>query len=104
MRSIIDEIAKAETAAEQIRQLATVASREKTAKARADAQTRLTEIENAERQQTREALIKAETDGNTMAAELLHQMTQQADDVCKAATEKIPDAVDYLVKKVLQNA
>ncbi len=104
MRSIIDEIARAEADAEQIRQSAATALREQTVKAKADAQTRLTEIENAERNQTREALESAATDGDAMAKELLCKMTQDAEAVCGAANAKMTDAIDYLVKKVLQNA
>ena len=104
MRSIIDEIAAAEAQAEQIKQSAAASSRDLIAKAKADCEKTLTDLETQERDATRDALVKADADGKVLADKLQKQIAAEADVRCSAAGAKLGAAVEYLVKKVQESA
>lgn len=100
MRSIIDEIADAESAAEQRRQDAQIEAREQIVQARLGAEKRLADAETRERDATREALLEADREGGALAASILTEMDAEAEQQCAAAADRLDQAVAYLLKKV----
>lgn len=104
MRSIIDEISSAEAQAEQIRQEAAASARERTLSAAAEAEKRLSELEHCERDNLRTATFEAEQRGEMLANKTLAEMAALADADCLKAGEKLPETIDYLMKKVLNFA
>lgn len=104
MRSIIDEIALAEQQADQIRQQAVAAARERVSAAGEEAEKAMAVLDEAERLKTRNALEKAEQEGEGMAVELRARMEQDADALCRLAGGRVDACVDYLLKKVRETA
>ena len=104
MRSIIDEIAQAESQADQIRQEAAAASRELMQKSRAEAEQALVNLEAEERETTRLALEKAEQDGKALAESIEKELSDAADAQCETARGRLDSAVNYLMQKVQEIA
>ncbi|HRX57381.1 MAG TPA: hypothetical protein P5075_01275 [Eubacteriales bacterium] len=104
MRSIIDEIAKAEERAEEIRQNAAVKAREMTAGAKEEAEKALAALDAEERKKTESALKKAQETGEETAKETLAGMEREADELCAHAEERLEGAVRYLVDQVQSRA
>lgn len=100
MRSIIDEIAAAETQADEIRQNAVVAARELMLEKKNAADAAYAAQEGVEREKTRTALEQAENEGAALTKTILADLAETADQQCAAAAEKLPEAVAYLMKKV----
>lgn len=104
MRSIIEEIAHAETEAEAIRQSAAAESRELIQQARADAEQETARLAEQEREKTRTALEKAEEDGKQLAQTIQQDLLAAADAQCANAQQRIDDAIHYLMQKVQEIA
>lgn len=104
MRSIIDEIAQAESQADQIRLEAAAASRELMQKSRAEAEQALANLEAEERETTRLALEKAEQDGKALAESIEKELSDAADAQCETARGHLDSAVNYLMQKVQEIA
>jgi len=104
MRSIIDEIAKAEEQADEIRSKAVSETRELTAKAREEAEKALENVDAQERGKTDAALKEAQSQGEKLAGQMLSKMEDEANAICAGANAKIDDAVRYLVSKVQNQA
>ncbi len=104
MRSIIDEIASAEEQAAQIRQQAAVAAREALAAAQEEADARLGDQAEAGRAALREAAQRAEREGSMLSQMVLAQGKEQAQAQCNAAKENLPQAVAYLIGRVVSTA
>lgn len=104
MRSIIDEIAKAEDRAEQIRQDAAVKAREAAAGAKDEAEKALAALDAQERKKTESALKQAQDQGEKTAQETLAGMEREADELCARAEGKLGGAVRYLVDRVQNRA
>lgn len=100
MRSIIDEIANAETEAEKLRADAVAAARERVVQAKNDAEKRLNHAETNEREKTRKALEDADREGNALSESILADMRAEAEKQCAAADGKMDGAVSYLLEKV----
>ena len=100
MSTIIDEIAKAETQADEIRVLAAAKAREAVAAAKDEAQQALSQQESKERETTRRMLDEAEKDGTALAGKLTADMEAEADNLCKQAEQKSDQAIEYLLNKV----
>ncbi len=103
MGSIIDEITAAEKSADDLRQKAVSDARE----AIADADKEILKQLADTREKNREALIraqeKAEADGRDIAADIMKQRASEAEAQCAEAANKLPDAVKYLVEKVVES-
>ncbi|MGN0784074.1 MAG: hypothetical protein ACI4MR_00260 [Candidatus Aphodomorpha sp.] len=104
MRSIIEEIAHAETEAEAIRQSAAAESRELIQKARADAEQETARLAEQEREKTRTALEKAEEDGKQLAQTIQQDLLAAADAQCSNAQQRVDEAIHYLMQKVQEIA
>lgn len=100
MRSIIDEIAEAESTAERMRQDALTDARERILQARNDAEKRLSAAESEERNCTRKALEEADQKGSELTAVILADLEGAANAQCEAADGKTDQAVAYLLGKV----
>ena len=100
----IDEIAQAELRAEEIRTSASQSARDALAAAKAEAAERLAAQEKDEREKTLAALAQAELEGEALGRSLRAEMEQAAESQCASAEKRISEAVDYLVKKVLETA
>ena len=104
MSTIIDEIAKAEAQAAEIRALAAANAREAVSKAKEEAQQALSDQAAREREADRAALEAAERDGAALAGKLAADMASEAEDLCRAAEQKEKQAIEYLLKKVRELA
>ena len=104
MRSIIDEIARAEATADEIRVNAAQTSREQLLIAREQSERELAALEKREREKTRAALEQAEADGERAAEESMRGMLETAERQCAGAEEKLPAAVAFLMDKALVGA
>lgn len=104
MRSVIDEIATAEQQAEEIRQNATVQARDLTIQAKEGAQSALAALENQEREALLSAVEAAKLEGERLAETLRTQLEQETDALCACASEKLDQAVSYLLDKVIKTA
>ena len=100
MRSIIDEIANAESTAEQLRQDALTDAREKIVQAKLDAEKQLASSEAREREETRRALEAADAEGAALSKAILTDMNEAAKEQCEAAYGRLDEAVTYLLRKV----
>ncbi len=101
MNSIIDEIAKAEAQATVIRQEAAVASRDQVAAAQAKAQAQLNAVEEDGRELLRGATQQAEQEGKLLGEKIVSDRREEANIKCAAAKEKLPEAVSYLLRRVV---
>lgn len=104
MRSIIDEIARAEQQADEIRATAASSAREMISSAKAETEQALIQQESEEREKNRAALENAERDGAALAEELQKQIEAEADKLCSAAEKQVDSAIEYLLKKVQEIA
>lgn len=100
MRSIIEEIAAAEQQAEDIRASAASEGRERIAKANDEAEQAMASLEAAEREAMKAALAQAELGGEAVARDMAAHMEAEAEAQCKAAEQRLPEAVAYLMKRV----
>lgn len=104
MRSVIDEIATAEQQAEEIRQNASVQARDLSLQAKEDAQAALAALENQERDVLLSALESAKLEGERLSETLHTQLEQETDALCARASERLNQAVSYLLDKVIKTA
>ena len=104
MRSMIDEITRAEQQAEEICQNAVVTAREESLTFKARAEKELEELDKAQREQTQKALAQAEQQGEELAGNILSEMAMEAEEDCKKAGDQMQATLDYLMKKVLDFA
>lgn len=104
MSSMIDQVREAEAQADAIRQDAQAAAREKIAAAQAEIREQKLIAADEERAALREAGLKAEAEGEALSKELILQRSAEADANCKAAEEKLPEAVNYLVERVVKGS
>lgn len=101
MHSIIDEITEVEAHAAKIRQDAAVAARDSVAKAQEDADKQLATQADFARNKLREASQKAELEGAELGARILAERSAETNAACDTARGKLPDAVKYLVGRVV---
>ena len=104
MRSMIDEITKAEQQAEEICQAALVQAREESLAFKAQAEKALAELDKSEREDTLKALAEAEPRGEMLADKIRAEMAADADADCQKAEAQMQATLDYLMKKVLDFA
>ncbi|MEN6635328.1 MAG: hypothetical protein ABFC56_05735 [Clostridiaceae bacterium] len=104
MRSVIEEIAKAEQQAEEIRQNAAAQARELTLQAKEDAQKALSRLESEERETLQAELEQAKQEGERLSSEMRAQLEREANALCENATNRLEKAVSYLVDKVTKTA
>ncbi len=104
MRSIIDEIARAEQQADEIRASAAAKSREQVLAATEEAARALTQLDADAREELRAALERAERDGEALSKRLTDGYEAEADALCAQAGDKARTAVDYLLKRVQEIA
>lgn len=104
MHSILDEVAQAEATAATIRLDANNAAREAAIKAQADVDARYAEQLEDGRDALRQAIQTAESDGRAQTERILNLRSAQADAQCKEAKAKLPDAVSYLLRRVVKQA
>lgn len=100
MRSMIEEITQAETDAVRIRQEAVSSAKDAVQKARAKIAEDDVLFEENEREALRRALEKAEVEGAASAEQSSENIKKDAEEVCKAARSKLPQAIDYILGKV----
>lgn len=101
MHSIIDEITEVETQAAKLRQDAATAAREAVAKAQDDADRQITSQADFARTKLREASQKAELEGAELGAAILAERAAESAAACDKAKGKLPEAVKYLVGRVV---
>jgi len=104
MRSMIDEITRAEQQAEEICQNAVVMAREESLTFKARAEKELEELDKAQREETQKALAEAEQRGEELSRQILSEMAADAAEDCKKAEGQMQATLDYLMKKVLDFA
>ena len=99
--SMIEEIKAAEKAADESQQLATVEARnllrEAEDKAHQEAEALIVEARN----KAKEDVNQAETLARSQAQELLNKRSAADEELTKTAQEKIPQAVKYIVERVV---
>lgn len=104
MRSIIEEIANAETQADSIRQGAASEARELIQTTKTELEKAQSALEMREREATRIRLAEAEQEGQALVEEMLRELSGSADAQCAAARERLDEAAAYLLKKVQEIA
>ena len=100
MRSIIEEIANAETQSENIRQQAG----DLLQSTRTAIQEEQAALEQRERDLTRARLAEAEASAGALADEMLQKLGSEADEQCAAARARLDEAAAYLLGKVQEIA
>lgn len=103
MSSIIDEIAKAEAQAATIRQDAAASARDMIASAQAAGEKALAAQVEAGRTAQRTAAQRAEEEGALISEKVLATRRAEAAQKCAAAKEKLPEAVSYLLRRVVSS-
>lgn len=104
MRSIIEEIANAETQADSIRQSAVAESRELIQRTKSELEQAYTALEQQERETTRNSLVEAEQRGKALAEDILRELGDSADTQCIDARARLDAAGAYLLGKVQEIA
>lgn len=104
MRSIIEEIANAETQANDIRQGAVAEARELIQTTKSELEQAQAALELQERDATRAKLAEAEQAGKTLAEDMLRELGESADAQCRTARDRLDEAAAYLLKKVQEIA
>lgn len=102
LASIIEEVTRAEQEAEQIRQKAEIAGREAIAAAQAKVKEKLEEYQSSERNRRRENLERAQQEGEKLAQTIHRERMDQIEAQCADAREKVPDAVAYLLGRIVE--
>ncbi len=102
MPSIIDRIKEAETQASVIRKEAAKKAKDVVAAANAQAAQTLSSARDESRRANREAAERAELAGADAANGILASRRREADAVCNAAREKLPDAAAYILEEVIK--
>jgi len=103
LSSIIDQIAAAEEQAGKIRQEAAAAARDMALSAQEQAEARRAAQAEAGRALVRDAVKDAELEGKQLSEQIIAQNAQQVQAQCEAAREKLPEAVSYLMRRVVNN-
>lgn len=104
MHSMIEQVKEAEQQAAQIRQEAVVAGREAVAKTQADIKEKRLLSAEEEREALKDAMQKAEETGAALGAKIISERAKEADASCEAAKKKLPEAVAYLLGRVVREA
>lgn len=104
MRSIIEEIANAETQSENIRQQAAAEARDLLQSTRTAIQEEQAALEQRERDLTRARLVEAEASAGALADEMLQKLGSEADEQCAAARARLDEAAAYLLGKAQEIA
>lgn len=104
MRSIIEEIANAETQADSIRQSAAAEARELIQNTKNELEQAQAALELDERETTRAKLAEAEQSGKALAEDMLRELGESADAQCSAARARLDEAAAYLLRKVQEIA
>ena len=102
MPSIIDSIHKAEEQAAQIRQQAAEEGRVRYAEASARRDALLEEARGKARDLQKESVERAKRDAAQAAAEIRGDAARAADEACRRARENLPQAVAYIVERVVK--
>ena len=102
IRSIIDQIKEAEEQAAVIRQEAAVFARDAIASAHAQAEEAAAAALQSERIAFKQACDQAEADGRALEARILDERNTQTRAQCDKAGEHLPEAVAYLLRKVVE--
>lgn len=101
MRSMIEQVTEAEARAASIRQDAAAAAREAVAAAQAKVEETLAAQAQAARTALRQACEQAEVQGRALAENIFKERDQQAQAQCAKARERLPQAVEYLLGRVV---
>ncbi len=101
MSSIIEEVTRVEKEAEQIRQDATASEREAVAAARAKTQEDMEAYRASWHDYRKKALENAQTEGEQKAREVYEARMRQTAEQCERAREKVPEAVEYLLGRIV---
>ncbi|MDL2235813.1 hypothetical protein LJC07_06670 [Christensenellaceae bacterium OttesenSCG-928-L17] len=104
MRSIIDQVREVEDQAVTIRQEAVQQGKDLVASAQAQVKEQALKEAEAERLVLKDATQQAEASGKVQAEEIIAGRAAEADADCKRAEEKLPQAVTYLLEKVVNDA
>lgn len=99
--SMIEEIKAAEKAADESQQLATTEARNSLREAEDKAHQEAEALIVAARNKAKETVAQAEAAAKTKAQELLTKRAGDDEALTKAAEGKIPEAVQYIVEKVV---
>lgn len=104
MRSIINEIANAETQAGTIRQTAAAEARDLLQSTRTALAEEQDALEQRERDMTRARLDEAEAVGRQESEAMLRELGEAADAQCAEARARLDKAAAYLLEKVQEIA
>jgi len=101
LHSIMNDIALAEEQAAKIRLDATAATRAAIAQAQADGEAMLTAQAEAARAHLREQTAQAQVQAQQNREQILSLRAAQSQEQCKEARAKLPNAVTYLLGRVV---
>jgi len=101
--SIIKRINQAEADAAAIRREAAGEARERLAEAEAEAQKRVAAAREDGRAAVYAAEAEAEAEGEKTASGILRENAAKADALCEAAKANVPNAVAYILERVMQS-
>lgn len=104
MHSMLDQVREAEEQAAAIRQDAVQAGRERIAQIQQQLKEQRLQEAQTERAGIKAAMDAAEKEGEALAKDIVAERQKQTDLACAQAEQKLPEAVSYLLRRVVTDA